>query len=818
MKRIFTISAVVLTLASCAREVVGTDAGPIGGKDCFTVSIQDMGSKLYLDNNVEFKWNAGDCISVFGSKVNDKYSFDGQDGDNVGTYSITGGSSAPSFSHYYSVFPYSASNTCAEEGKIGIEIPAVQSYDKGLFTSNIMVAVTSSINDKDLKFRNVCGYVRLSLYSHLQPTISKLKLKGNNGENLAGAALVSASAEGMPSVTLIGEGKEIVLDCGAQGVRIGADAESATDFYVMVPPVEFTSGITMSFEDATGGTFEKSTSKSFSVGRNDIQPLAALGVEPAIMNINGTDILYGNNFCGLITNKSTGEPLPGIVVTDCFHCTVTDENGVYQMAPDPRSFCVAYSMPNGFKTVLDETTHLPKFWANDVKVKEVNRRDFALEPVGTVSDEFSIAMIGDVHIGHNAIPVATEGARFKSTLLNDIQNHFDAGIKSGKYSSKVFAMTVGDLANDNGLDEWTEYYKQVQGLRRPGGDYIPFYQCIGNHDHRPDGSEIFSARKNFSSYFGPVNYSFDVGRTHIIVIDDAPASTYTTLNPITLNWVKEDLSYVQDKEHKLVMLVAHVPFRGGGTYDSSKSVNGNRKELYDMLSEFHQAHVFTGHTHRSQEWINDEFTTKGGYPIYEHIHAMSGGHYWERRISPDGSPFAYSVYTIKGDEIVDFQLKPVDFSEDVQMRVYNGNQSASCKQGLNYWYKPDNLVDVSNNYYAVGNPVLKDAFVVTVWKSDTENWDFEFWQDGLKKGNLIRVPSDICDVFTGSFFYSGNGGNYDCIRKDTQHYFYYPAPGGNPASVQNWEIRAIHHVPSSQNISHTYTCSTLTTTYDGFIW
>lgn len=352
----------------------------------------------------------------------------------------------------------------------------------------------------------------------------------------------------------------------------------------------------------------------------------------------------------------------------------------------------------------------------------------------------------------------------------------------------------------------------------PDGTYIPFYQVMGNHDRR-NTTDWYEGRKNYCSYFGPANYSVNIGNAHIIVFDDAKSGSPYTIPDADYNWIVEDLSMVQDKSSKLVLFFCHVPFRDGQTLDGSASLTTHRQDILNLLKQFHQAHIFTGHTHRVQEWISQTDFTAGGYPVYEHVHAMCGGHYWERRISPDGSPYAYHVYSVEGNEIVDFQFKGADFPIDFQMRVYDGNQEIINPQGKKfYWYRTDNLVDAANNYYAIGNPDLKGAFVVTIWKSDTQNWKFEFWQNGTYVADLKRPSSNICDVFTASWFWGGNYGNYDCIRKDTQHYFYYKPASGAPSAEKNWTIKAIHTVPSEKGIVHTYECSTLTKTYDGFAW
>lgn len=813
VRNILAIAAVILSVSCTDRNTDKTERtfAPV-----FKASFSDDSTKVFIDSGKKFKWNADDRISVFGSTSGNEYAFGGETGDNTGLFSIVSGvAPAPSFSHYYSISPYSASNVCTSEGNFKVTLPAAQSFADGHIDSNIMIAVTESLSDNDLKFRNAVSYAEINVFSKKGYKLRRITFSGNDGEVISGDAVLTASYGSSPVLTMTGDGKEIVVDCG--DAVLGKTPETANSFRVVLPPISFGKGFKVVCETSDGHMFERSTSKEIELVRNRVQPMAAFNLISIYTELNGTPIDPKNNLIGIITDQSTGNPLKDIPVTDGFHVCTTDANGVYQMQADPRAYTVSYTLPNNYRAPLDPTTHLPVFYANDIDLDDINRRDFALVPCA-VENNFTFSAIGDVHIGRSTIGIAEESKRYRDELLGDMAEEYYNGIRSGKYSSNVYAFTLGDLTNDNLASQWSGYYSATHNLKMADGTYIPFYQTMGNHDRR-NVSDFFEGRKNYCSYFGPVNYSINIGKAHIIVFDDAKSGSPYTINDDSYNWVVEDLAQVKDKSDKLVLFFCHVPFRSGKTLDGSASVTTHRDDILNMLKQFRQAHMFTGHTHRVQEWINDDFKTESGYPIYEHVHAMTGGHYWMRRISPDGSPFAYSIYTVEGNEIVDFQFKGADFTTDYQMRVYDGNQEIVNPQSNKfYWYRTDNLVDAANGYYAIGDPVLKGAFVITIWKSDTENWKFEFWQNGSYVADLQRVPSNICDVFTASWFWGGNYGNYDCIRKDTQHYFYYKPASLDPSSEKNWTIKAIHTVPSSKGVKHTYECSTITKTYDGFAW
>ena len=55
-----------------------------------------------------------------------------------------------------------------------------------------------------------------------------------------------------------------------------------------------------------------------------------------------------------------GRPLQGVVVSDGYSCTATDENGVYQLTGCEHSYQIYVSVPAEYEIPLGEG--LPRFW------------------------------------------------------------------------------------------------------------------------------------------------------------------------------------------------------------------------------------------------------------------------------------------------------------------------------------------------------------------------------------------------------------------------------------------------------------------------
>ena len=147
-----------------------------------------------------------------------------------------------------------------------------------------MVAVGESATDDKLFFKNACGYLVVKLYNESGATVKSVVLEGNNEEKISGATTITATHAGIPSVTMTDTATTAVtIDCG-EGVSIGTTAETATEFWFVLPEITFEGGITITATDTEGKEYEKTTTKPVVITRNNVQPMKALGCEFAIPN------------------------------------------------------------------------------------------------------------------------------------------------------------------------------------------------------------------------------------------------------------------------------------------------------------------------------------------------------------------------------------------------------------------------------------------------------------------------------------------------------------------------------------------------------
>lgn len=538
------------------------------------------------------------------------------------------------------------------------------------------------------------------------------------------------------------------------------------------------------------------------------------------MVINGTRTSLSNNLVGLISDSKTGKGIAGVPVTDGYTFTVTDKNGVYQLAADERCRNVYYSLPSQYKTVLDPETKLPLFYSTSpIDFGVQNRNDFVLDPLDAPEKDFTLVMIGDPQCKTDS-----DVERFKTETLPDIKSFISSSQAQGKYLN-AYAVTLGDITFDNTV-QWEPMHDAMSGFSLESGNYLPIYNCIGNHDHDASCSDDYTSTHNYVRLFGPTDYSFNRGDVHIVVMDDVAVTTTDGkhwkyddgISDEQLEWLKSDLSLVPDKENKMIVFCTHIQFRHSADKEGPHQIK-NMAAAVDLLTDFHEAHLMIGHTHYAQNYIHHDYVTKGGTPVYEHIHGAACGAWWTCNLNLAGSPNGYSVYEVSGDTMKNWFAKGTHESPDLQMRVYDGNQLYGGQDGhpageYEFSWKEGGLGP--KDIKVTGFTGLEGCLVASVWNSDEDNWKVELYQDGKKVGDLKRVPERINDVCVTAFFYNDLGRKTATwARLTPQYYWYIPVPGGDPSKLTGWEIKATQTIPGSGTVN-VYKCSALQTDYTGF--
>ena len=260
-KHFCLVSLMVLVFWGC-QKVDG------GHPDRETVSSEFRGemeslldAKTTLDKNNNVRWSEGDQVIIFnGSTLGGKYQITD---DSVGETSAgfeyiedpTGGFvSGADIEHNVALYPFDSKVKCAKGDDhhpaesyeltkmqaLSVQNYVTDSFGLGTFP---MVAVTSSVSDYRLNFKNAFGGMKLQLKGDC--TVSSITIEGHESEPIAGTASVTAFVDGSAPIVFMGADAtaSVTLDCGKDGVKL--NEVTATDFIISLPPTTFGSGFSV---------------------------------------------------------------------------------------------------------------------------------------------------------------------------------------------------------------------------------------------------------------------------------------------------------------------------------------------------------------------------------------------------------------------------------------------------------------------------------------------------------------------------------------------------------------------------------------------
>lgn len=425
---------------------------------------------------------------------------------------------------------------------------------------------------------------------------------------------------------------------------------------------------------------------------------------------------------GVVTGSvkdTQGNPIAGVVVTDGKNMTATDAQGNYSFETDAERRPLVYiSTPSAYMLPVKDGI-ADGFYRYQDASKEENRCDFVLKKRDKVADEFVFIPISDPQVKNEK-----QLDRFRKETVPDLHRTADS-LKA----MEVIGMGLGDLVWD-AMNLYEPYREAVANMG------MTMFQLMGNHDfnlqyadmERSGASEAGYAEKNYYEMFGPTDYSFNIGKVHVVAmksIDYEGKKKYTErFTDEQLEWLKKDLSYVP--EGSTVFLNVHAPVANTTVKGGDNVRNANA--LFRILRPY-KVHIFSGHTHFYEN-------TQPAFGIYEHNIGAVCGAWWAGHVNRCGAPNGYLVVTVKGED-VKWRYKATGRPADYQMRLYKPGEFETQKQYVvvNIW---DWDMAYTVNWYEDG--VLKGA----MQQFDDEDQDFVTMKKGKRTGYHTRHLFRAC--------------------------------------------------------------------------
>lgn len=389
-------------------------------------------------------------------------------------------------------------------------------------------------------------------------------------------------------------------------------------------------------------------------------------------------------FVGLVSGKPADKPIvlkgsvvdengngiAGVVVNNGREFCQTNRNGVWQLATDTTvSKFVAISTPREYQLPHAEGLATGFYVSTTKAIANQDKVVFKLHKRDTVVNKFHYIAVSDPQIRN-----AHDMKRWRSETVPSIMQTASTLRKSGE----VIGMSLGDVVFDN----MAIYPQYVQSLKNRN---ITFFQCIGNHDFQKAYADLHNseigaanyAEQMYGRYFGPVNYSFNIGKCHVITLKTinyrGNCKYEEEITEEDLRWLERDLSYVP----KDIMLIVNMHAPGWNSMETIDNIQ-NANKLAEILAPW-ETHVFAGHTHFFE---NVEVSPR----LYQHNIAAACGAWWTSNLNRDGAPNGYMVATIDSTNMR-WQYKATNSKTTLQMRVYKPGEFSTQKDYVvaNVW-------------------------------------------------------------------------------------------------------------------------------------
>ncbi|MDD3038477.1 calcineurin-like phosphoesterase family protein [Bacteroides sp.] len=396
---------------------------------------------------------------------------------------------------------------------------------------------------------------------------------------------------------------------------------------------------------------------------------------------------------GIVTDNKKS-PIAGVVVTDGVNFTQTDEKGHYYLPSNfDQSKFVYLSIPADYKAIVENALPTGYYAALD-KQQKINRCDFQLEKRTMPANDFTFIAISDPQM-----KTEKHLARFSNETVPDLE----ATLKTlnGK---EIYGMMLGDISWD-AMEIYAPYKEAISKLN------LTMYHTIGNHDFDLQYTALSNSQNPnewaehvFGDNFGPTDYSFNVGKVHIISMKDidyqGQKKYKESFTVEQLEWLKKDLSYV--KPGTLVLLSLHAPVANYS--NKGKGNTRNAAQLFEILQNY-KVHIFSGHTH----FYENRIVTPD---IYEHNIGAACGGWWSGDVNRCGAPNGYLLVDINGEDI-SWQYKATGQPLDYQFHVYKPGEFQS---------QPEYLV-------------------VNLWDYDPA-WSLTYYENGIEKKGVLEAFDD----------------------------------------------------------------------------
>lgn len=201
----------------------------------------------------------------------------------------------------------------------------------------------------------------------------------------------------------------------------------------------------------------------------------------------------------------------------------------------------------------------------------------------------------------------------------------------------AFALDLGDTVYDGEREKFRYFLGQVRRHL-----HKPLLTAMGNHETEDQGRGLYA------EIFGPFYYTFRLGQTAFIVLDDANEQRVDLWQR---SWLEQTLRQARS-DNCLILVFAHVPLHDprGGIYNHCLADQESADDLQQLFNRYGVAHLFCSHIHGFFQgaWGDLPYTITGGAGA-ELAGGMDPDHYFHHYLK---------VSITNGDLNIDVQRMP----------------------------------------------------------------------------------------------------------------------------------------------------------------
>lgn len=517
-----------------------------------------------------------------------------------------------------------------------------------------------------------------------------------------------------------------LLTLSGTGVKTGdmielvSSAEANTTFTLPVQDIAEQSFSVLLPDDFVSGTYSVTLLR-------DGQKLALGSLNINMAPVADVPDKDGMSVKGLV--YCDGKGVEGVVVSDGFEVTTTDSKGIYYLPSQKKNGYVFISVPANYE-VECKNGNEPQFFQYLTQTASVTEQhDFALRKVD--NSHCKLFVMTDFHLA-NRNDDLSQYAKFVTDVNKCIADESLEG-------TKVYGITLGDLSWD--LYWYDNSFALPQFMNEVNKIDCPVFNLPGNHDNDPYKANDWDAEEPYKEQVGPTYYSFNLGKTHIVMLDNIRYinnggaegvigdRTYDGIVVENqMEWLKKDLACITDKSTPIIVgmhinLHANPGLSGGEQTDRVTLTNGNA--LKEVLAPFANVQILTGHTH-----IN--YTVEEDNLMEHNVAAVCATWWWTgkngyagNQICKDGSLGGYAVWDLDGDNR-QWYYKGIGYDRNYQFRSYDLNETYITAAK----YAPNSTDEKLAQY--MGEYMVKrsdNKVLINVWGYD-EKWKIEVTEDG----------------------------------------------------------------------------------------